>query len=231
MRTAHKNKIAEYLLQATYGADAFELYDGPHIDEIHITTIEFKNSPFVFKIQPFPNDYNAYSVNYTQYSPRLGKVNPSPQQVLTIEEVIGLIERWLNREVKPFLEDQNTIDIWAEYKNGIRYLKVEVLDTKDIGYFSTDDIVRIKFAIRDLKLLINRRFDFTSEQMMIVNEKLDYLVEVANRAPVTDWKGVAVSVIASIIIALSLDTARGGQLWELFLQVFRNIALLTSIAG
>ena len=38
--------------------------------------------------------------------------------------------------------------------------------------------------------------------------------------------GLAISAFTGIIIALSFDTARGNQLWELFMQVFRVISLL-----
>ncbi|GGB14507.1 hypothetical protein [Puia dinghuensis] len=226
MRLTHKNKVAEHLIQSRFGFDRFELFDNLNVNEPELTIIEFKNSKFVFHIEPFSSDYNAYSVGYTQYGPSYRLHNPSPKSTLTIDQVIAHIDYWLDHEVQPFVADQAAVDLWEEYKSGVEYLRIDEIETTDLTHFSNDDIVRIRFAIEDLKALIPQRFKVTEDQMAMIVNKLDYLASAANRVPKTDWKGIAISIIAGIIIALSLDTARGSQLWELFMQVFKTILLL-----
>lgn len=213
-------------MNSQYGADSFELYKSPYADQSNATIIEFKNSPFFFIIEPFPDNYEAFAVNFTQYSPNFGKINPSPRATLTLNQVITYIGIWLQEVVRPYLEDQKTIDIWKEFKNGREHLNIETLDINDLSHFTKDDQLRIKWAIQDFKELIQKNLQITQEQMVMVGERLNYLIEVSERAPKTDWKGIAISVIASIVIALSLDTSKGNQLWELFLHVFRSITLL-----
>lgn len=226
MRLTDKNKIVEYLKKSSYGIDAFDLYDAVGSAPV-VTRLNIKGTELFCTITPFPQDFNAYAMMYTKYGPTLPQINPSPRAVLTIDHVIVEIARWLNRDVKQYWEDRNAPDLWEEYKNGARYLKLEELDVDDKQHFTADDQVRIGFAIVDLKLLIKERFDPTEAQLAAVNKKLDYLVETTSRLSKTDWKGVAIGIIASIAIALSLDTQRGQQLWQLFKQVFIIIPLLS----
>jgi hypothetical protein len=124
------------------------------------------------------------------------------------------------------MEDQTTIDLWAEYKKGKEYLNVENIDYADFSFFSEDDKLQINLAIVELKLLIPQKFPMSSDQLVLINRKLDYLVESSNRVSKTDWKGIFITTVLGMIIALSLDTEKGRQLWELFLNAFKLIRLL-----
>jgi hypothetical protein len=53
-------------------------------------------------------------------------------------------------------------------------------------------------------------------------------MEASGRVTKTDWKGLLISMVFSIIVALSLDREMGHQLWELIMQVFKNIRLLSN---
>ena len=226
MRTIHKNKIFQILHQSNCGIGAFDLKEKTYPDGDNHTIIQVKNTKLNFSFISYPASYNHYKISVAKYS-----AEPFIQDfdfLQSLDKVIPYFEKWLKEDVKQCLEDMATIDLWDEYKNGVEYLKVDEPSTTDLTYFSSDDIIRMKFAIQDLKGLIEQKFDLTNDQLTMVNDKLDYLIGVAQRAPKTDWKGVAMSVISSIIIALSLDTARGNQLWELFMQVFRVISLLPS---
>ena len=129
MRLTHKNRVAEHLIQSRFGRDRFELFDSVLPDELDLTTIEFKNSRFCFNIRPFPSDYNAYSVNYTEYGPSYRNFDPSPKATLTIEQILTYIDYWLDKHVQPFINDQAAVDLWEEYKSGVEYLKIDELNT------------------------------------------------------------------------------------------------------
>ncbi|MHA4811520.1 hypothetical protein ACX0G9_25720 [Flavitalea flava] len=227
MRQTHRNKIVEYLNQSKYGLIAFELFDSPYSHEPNVTNLEFKNSKFVFKIEPFPSNFNAYAINYTEYGPMYVLNNPSPQSTLTIDDILIYIGIWLKRHVQPYLDDQNAVDLWQEYKKGVEYLKIENINIEDTGRFSADDAARIRLAMEGLKGLIAERFNTSELQQQSINKKLDYLIESVTRLSKTDWKGIAIGIISRIAIALSLDRQRGDQLWQLFQQVFTIIPLIT----
>ncbi|HET6255353.1 MAG TPA: hypothetical protein VFE32_14830 [Puia sp.] len=220
MRVVHKNKLFEFLQKNSPGLDSFQL-----IEINGQTILEFKGSPLRFIIYPFEHDYDIYSFACVGYGSTYPLINYDSR--FPFEEVFLHFMEWINESVKPYLEDRNAVDLWEEYKSGVKYLELEELDLGDLTYFSQHDLVRIRFAIQDLKGLIRQNFELSNDQMTTVNEKLDYLVEAAQRIPKTDWKGVALSILSSIIIALSLDTTRGNQLWELFMHVFRAISLLS----
>jgi hypothetical protein len=226
MRRTHKNLIVEYLMQSEFGIDAFDLYDSQFPESKNSTFLEVKNSRLIFRIDPYPQNFDAYSVRYVQYGPSYPWEQPSISQSFTIDQVIERVEMWLALEVQPYFDDEEAPDLWQEYKKGVKYLKIDDIQTNDLTYFTPDDITRIRFAIEDLKALIPEKFNITQAQIELVNQKLDYLVDVAGRAPQTDWKGIAISTVLTIIVALSLDTARGNQLWELFMQVFRVVSML-----
>ena len=126
----------------------------------------------------------------------------------------------MDSEITPYMEDKSATDLWEEYKNGFQYLHVDDLQINDGTYFSQDDQIRIKFAIEDLKGLIAEKFNTSEDQQQAIEAKLNYLIDALPRLSKTDWKGISWSIIASIIITLSLDTERGNQLWELFMNVF-----------
>ena len=92
--------------------------------------------------------------------------------------------------------------------------------------FNLDEKAQIKLAINDLKLLIHKSLETTEEEQILVNKRLDYLIDAVNRLNKFEWKSVAISTIMSISIALTLDTTKGQLLWDLFKKVFSIIPML-----
>lgn len=222
MRKTHKNLIFECLSKSPYGIDSFDIIDS---DESN-TVIYFGDTQFKFEILVSPDNYDSYYVSSVQYAPVypiVGTDNP-----IDIADLINQLQYWIVTNIKPYLEDEKAIDLWDAYKNSKQHLDVEDLNVDDTSNFSNDDRYQIQFAVQDLKLMIPAKFNLTNEQLLIVNKKLDYLVAASSRVTKTDWKGLLVSMVFSIIVALSLDRERGHQLWELVMQVFRNIRLLSN---
>jgi hypothetical protein len=226
MRITHKNMLVEAFRQSRFGIDSFDISESTGENGTEVLIIIFKDSPLQFIIKPFPYNYNVYSPSYVTYGPKY-QVTQLYAKTYTINEVILLFKSWLTDEVQPYVEDKNAIDLWKEYKNGFEYLKVDDIQVDDTTNFSQDEQIRIKFSIEDLKGLISTKVSVSENQQIMINAKLDYLIDALPRMSKTDWKGISIGIIASIIIALSLDTEKGGQLWELFLQVFRIVPLIS----
>lgn len=225
MRKVHKNILFETIMKCRFDVNSFNLTEDTGQQGGNTTIVLFKNSPFKFIVEPFPADFNAYKVSYVTYGPKY-PIATVGGGTLKIEDVIKHFINWLDNQVQHFIDDKNATDLWEEYKNGVNYLIIDDIKIEDTSTFSTDDQKRIIFAIEDLKALIPQKFNISTEQQIMINAKLDYLIEALPRLRKTDWKGVAIGIIASIIIALSLDTERGHQFWELFRQVFRIIPLI-----
>ena len=180
MRKTHKNLIFECLTKTLYGIDSFEIVDS---DESH-TAIYFRDTKFKFQIVVSPDNYDSYYISSAQYAPNypiVGTDNP-----IDIAGLIIQLQYWIVTNIKHYLEDEATIDLWEAYKNSKHYLDVEDLNVDDTSNFSSDDQYQIQLAVQDLKLLIPAKFDLTNEQLLIVNKKLDYLMEASGRVTKTD---------------------------------------------
>ena len=81
-------------------------------------------------------------------------------------------------------------------------------------------------SINEFKVLIINGFHPDVKELNIIENRLEYLSESLNRLNKIDWKGLAISTVISISIALSLDTTSGHKLFELFKSVFHNVLYL-----
>lgn len=81
-------------------------------------------------------------------------------------------------------------------------------------------------ALRDVRLLIVGRFSPAVPEMESIDDRLDYLTQAVDRLNKFDWKSLLISTIISISVALSFDTEKGKQLFNLFKQVFDVIPKL-----
>ena len=214
--------LFEAIRQTKCGIGAFELLEADSE-----TTIILRGTQMEFCAKPYGSTYDSYFISYTSYG--VGYPLIKGGQPLDFKYVLVEFKTWLKSHAQPCFEDHNSVDLWGEYKSGAEYINFQDMDTNDTDFFSDNDRGLLKFAMEDLKVLIPKKFKVTPEQLAIVNEKLDYLVDSSTRVSKTDWKSISIGIISSIIIALSLDTEKGNQLWELFMQVLRSIPLLPGI--
>lgn len=81
-------------------------------------------------------------------------------------------------------------------------------------------------SINELKLLIQTNLKTTGEEQEVVAERLNYLIDASKRLNKFDWKSLAVSTLINISVALTLDTAKGHLLFELFKKVFSVVPMI-----
>ncbi len=101
---------------------------------------------------------------------------------------------------------------------------MNVINFEDKTLFSKDEKIQIKLAINELKFLIIQNFSPNNEEQIIIDNRLDYLIDSVERLNKFDWKSLVLSTIISISISLSLDSEKGRLLFELLRKVFLNIA-------
>ena len=80
--------------------------------------------------------------------------------------------------------------------------------------------------LNEIKLLIASRFQATEEQLTVVHNRIDYLVTAVDRLNKIDFKGIFINTIIAIMIALNLDTAKGHELYNLFMQIIQFTPIL-----
>jgi hypothetical protein len=69
--------------------------------------------------------------------------------------------------------------------------------------------------------MIAEEFNPTQEQLQFINERLDYLAKAVDRLNRFDWTGLAISIVVSIAVNLSVDTEGGRVLFTLFKAAFQ----------
>lgn len=226
MRITYRNEIFNLLNNSGISIKNFEI-DESNIAGINTTIISYKESLLKFIINSSPNDFDTFSFQYVKFEPKYSKTSLFPSfGYVDFNIVVKSINDWVINHVKKLFEDQNEPDLWKEFKNTRKSLNFDSINFDERFIFTENEKKQIQISVNELKTLIQKKFNTTKQQQKMVNERLDYLAESANRLNKFDWKSSAVSTMISIAIALSLDTERGKMLFELFKQVFSTIQLL-----
>ncbi|MDP4226999.1 MAG: hypothetical protein Q8907_10095 [Bacteroidota bacterium] len=222
MKNKFKNEIFNYLSTIGLGVERFELKD----DNCQ-TEIILKDSPLKFIIGTSPESYNWLDYQFVAFSPDFTLSNKFPETNWDdFKSVFDGFKNWIKYHVEEYIEDIQTDDLWSEYNKGNKTLSFREIEFKNQENFSLDEKAQIKLAINDLKQLIHKSLETTEEEQILINNRLEYLIDAVNRLNKFDWKSVAISTIINISITLTLDTTKGQLLWELFKKVFNVIPIL-----
>jgi hypothetical protein len=223
MKKKFKNEIFNYLSTIELGVERFEL-----VDDNNKAQIILKDSPLKFIIGTSPESYDWLDYQFITFSPDFKLSDFYPDRDWTdFNRVFDGFKGWLKDHVEEYIEDVHTPDLWSEYNKGNKTLSFREIEFENQANFSLDEKAQIKLAINDLKLLIHKSLETSEEEQILVNDRLDYLIDAVNRLNKFDWKSIAISTIMSISIALTLDTSKGQLLWDLFKKVFSIVPMLT----
>ncbi len=229
MRRKFKNEIFQLLLSSEYGIDRFDFKEQPYVKDDSLPTmiIEVKNTPLYFTIRNSRDDFELFDFQFIRYAPHFPLTGFYPElDFVGSDKIIDSLKGWLDSTVKLYFEDEQEPDLWEEFKNGNRTINLNEIGFESQTNFSIDEKKQIELSINELKYLIQTNLNTTQEQQVIVNNRLDYLIEASKRLNKFDWKSLAISTLFSISIALSLDTEKGHMLFELFKKVFSIVKML-----
>lgn len=228
MRKKHKNELFQLLASTKYGINRFELIEDTSSPR-PLIIIDYKNTPFQFTARNSSDDFELFDYQFVKYAPSFPLSGFVPvDSYISFPKLLERINRWLDKDVSDFYEDQEGTDLWEDFKSGNKSLNLDEVDFGNKSEFSLDEKQQIKLSLNELKLLIHRDLETTEEEQKIVTDRLDYLIEASGRLNRFDWKGLAASSLVSLSIALSLDTEKGRLLFELFKRVFSIILMLTN---
>jgi hypothetical protein len=145
-------------------------------------------------------------------------------EALRFDDVISIFEQWIEEEVKPLVQDENTDDLWSYVvtETPLSIIASPVIAQHNTSSFSADEKAVIQSALAEFRRLLTVEFAPSEAQASEIHSKLTYLVEATNRLNKFDWQGLIIGTILSIVITLSLDTERGRQLWQILLRAFEQ---------
>ena len=219
-----KNEFFELIARNGYVPNDFEVreFGGGRSFELKLTGTAFK-----FLISSAQDSYQKSKCQYTRLAPNFPLSHIIPTNGYNDLKIIYTIfVNWLKTDVALYLEELKEPDFWQQLQNKETLLTGKEITDNDLLSFSTEEKAQIRLSINELKLLIIKEFNPSQDEISIIENRLTYLSEALDRLNKMDWKGITVSSVISISIALSLDTEKGKLLFNLFKQIFSGIIKL-----
>ena len=224
MLNCYKNKFIELVTKNGFVPNDFEVKESESGNKFVLKLI---GTPLNFEIYQSLNDFHLFSCRYTKFEYNFPLSKLSPERSVTYPNAMyDEFERWLNTIVAKYIEELRTPDLWQQIKNQDSMLKGTEITDSDLLFFSKEEKAKIQLSIDEFKLRIMKEFNPSKDKIRIIGNRLMYLSESLDRLNKIDWKGIAISSVISISIALSLDNEKGKLLFNIFKQVFSGILRL-----
>jgi hypothetical protein len=224
MLKKYKNELLYMIKEQHYPISDF-IATEPESPDYGITfRLVHKPTDFQFVVWNEPGDFDSFGGLYTDFVPGLKNFYfPEYNPYCNINEVLVHCINWLRR-IEKYNEDLLTPDLWTNITDSQNL--INETDIESLEYFTTVEKESVLLAIRDLKQLIEKKFEMDDTQKAIVSERLNYLAEEVHKSNKFNWKGILLNTIINISITLSLDAEKGRQLFELSKAVFGSIVRL-----
>jgi hypothetical protein len=187
-------------------------------------TVEIKNTPLKFVVEETSINFDVFWSRATKFAPgypldRRWSFFTAP---VPAETVLGRFRKWLDEVAKMYVQEMDLPDYWSQiemYKSVMDDSTVPSGDNRE--QFSEEEKQEVRNSINKFRKMINEEFNPTHEQEQFITERLDYLARAADRLNRFDWNGLAISIVVSIAVNLSVDTERGRVLFTLFKTAFQ----------
>jgi hypothetical protein len=212
-----KNELLEIITGAGYEPHDFKPTE---IGEIFALT--FRDSAFKFEIEPTGA---SFKIRRTRFLPGYPVVPYALKPVLW-SSVEQDFRSWLGTQVKQYLEELDTPDLWENISRETPVVVNTMFDDSDTTEFSAEEKSQLRLSISQFRLLIQQNFHPTDEQFGVIDERLDYLSGALDRLNKFDWKSILISSVVGIATTLTLSPEQGKLLFNLLKQAFSNIIYL-----
>jgi hypothetical protein len=229
MLRKYKNAFLAAIHEAGLDTSMFEAEEGTSaepdllypVDKVTqpIFRIKLRNSPIKFLVREVATTFHEFSYRATFFAPTfiLGFWYESQP----VSKVLDAFKEWLEDVAKKYIEDNNLPDYWSQLKMyGSLAYNSDPPDETD-SRFTEEEREEVRESVKRLSAMIAEEFKPTPEQSQFINERLDYLSRAADRLNRFDWNGLAISIVVSIAVNLSVDTERGRVLFSLFKAAFQ----------
>ena len=185
-----------------------------------------KESGFRFLLRNNESDWNEFDCVYTTFKPGFPEDFFPREGWTNFEECTNRLKAWVSGDLEEFLienEQPDYLEILSQKEN---LLSVENIEFNKNTPFNAEELKSVQLGMRELRILIEKEFEFTKEELKYIDNRLKYIEESAQRLGRIDWKNILIASIPAIIIALSLDTEKGQKLLDLFSKILQSLTLL-----
>lgn len=184
-----------------------------------ILIIKLKNSPLKFLVREVATSFHKFSHRSTFFAPTF--MLGFWYEDVEASKVLAKFKEWLEYVAKEYIEDNNLPDYWSQLKMyGSLALNAD-LPAEEGSDFTEEEKEEVRESVRTFSAMIAEEFNPTQEQLRFVDERLDYLAKAVDRLNRFDWTGLAISIVVSIAVNLSVDTEGGRVLFTLFKAAFQ----------
>ncbi len=182
--------------------------------------IRYEDSPMYFEVLT-QNSFHQFVIRGTWFE----KNYPAHYIIATkssIEHIISGIKNWLLQQLWPYKIEADEEDLWQRLQANHQGVD-SFMDFEDQTSFTEDEKLQVRLKLGEVKMLMLETYDFNEAQTDKVLKSLQYLDERLDRVNKTDWRGIAISTMMSLIIALSVNTDTGQAIWKMFKSAFQNL--------
>lgn len=108
-------------------------------------------------------------------------------------------------------------DFWSRLQNEINGLDFHFESDNEKFTFQEYEDVTNRIEILRSRL---SSISFEENQLLALNQKLDFLIESAKDMKKFDWKGLFIGIIINVVMQLSVTPDNANSLWKIIKEVF-----------
>jgi hypothetical protein len=243
--TTHKNALHADVARAGLPHGLFEL-DEP--DPRHLI-IKLRESNLYFEIRYREGSFDKFQCRFVPFGPGVRRATAaylteprSPIDRTRVPIAAGAdgwipnyntwaftkiqqqFQLWLERDVKRAMNEMTTVDLWNSATLSEAVSNVPNVD--NTRPFSEVEQQQIRVAVDEFASMLESELDPTDEEMSDIRERLAYLSDAVERLNRFDWRALALSTVLGIGTTMTVDTATGRRLWDLFARAFHAVGHL-----
>ncbi len=220
-----KNILYEAIIGERFRPEDFDVRED--VPKKGMFSLKLRGTPFAFFVRSSPTSYSEFDCSYVLLAPEfpVGEWVPGAGYA-SIDYIAATLREWLIRNVRPYLDEEVTPDLWEEAKGQADFVRANLDSPGAREKFSEGEKQQILVSIEQVRLLIKEEFAPNEAELARVGLRLDYLGKAVDRLNRFDWKGVLLNTIIGISTALTLDTTRGAELLQLFKRAFSGVVQL-----
>ncbi len=222
MLTQYKNTLYQIINEFELNPEDFRLSESDGK-----TIVQYTESKLEFVFIEDKDSFHRAKYSQVNYNPGLTRTLPSRGRLYpNYNDVFEIFKHWLSGHVKVYQENNSSIDLWAELQK--QKTITDFTGQADDQYtpFTDEQKRQIRLGLNEVKLLIQKEFKPSEDEMKVVADRLDYLANALDRLNKFDWKGVLVATVGGIATALSLDPEKAAIVWNFFKDMLERVVPL-----
>lgn len=224
MLKKYRNRLLEVIQEKGINPALFHIKDEVKDDAYSRFSLQLLDTKLAFTVRNPPHSFHSFDWFYTEFTPNFSRTAVYPPSGFASEEkLIIAFGDWLENHVKAYTQELLEPDMWERIESQIPLVTGSEISEEDTTVFSDDEKIRVRMSINEFRILLIKNFEPSSDELKVIDDRLEYLSNSVDRLNKIDWRSVAITTLISISLALSLDTEKGRLLFDLFMQVFSGV--------